>query len=265
MVLSGIQNCEVYLDDVVIYSMTWEDHIRTLEAVLKNFNEASLTLNLAKCEFARAVITYLGKLFGQGQVRPVEAKVSAIECPSPMNKLELRHVVSPLTDLLSSERKFVWNPECESAFQAAKDLLCNAPALSAPNFTLPFQLQVDASAHGAGAVLLQEDSFGIEHPICYFSKFSKCQKHYSTIEKEALALLLALQHFEVYRGSGSGSSIVVYKDHNQLVFLSRMSNSNQQLMRWSLIVQEFNLDMRYKKGTENVVADALSRAHDNRN
>ncbi len=250
--------------------------------MLKRLNEASLTLNLAKCEFARAVVTYLGKLVGQGQVRPVEAKVSAIiEFPSPTNKRELRRflgmagyyrgfcknfasVVSPLTDLLSSERKFVWNPECKSAFQAAKDLLCNAPVLSAPNFTLPFQLQVDASAHGAGAVLLQEDSFGIEHPICYFSKkFSKCQKHYSTIEKEALALLLALQHFEVYLGSGSGSPIVVYTDHNPLVFLSRMSNSNQRLMRWSLIVQEFNLDIRYKKGTENIVADALSRAHDN--
>ncbi len=78
MVLSGIQNCEVYLDDIVIYSMTWEDHIRTLEAVFKCLNEASLTLNLAKCEFARAVITYLGKLVGQGQVRPVEAKVSSV-------------------------------------------------------------------------------------------------------------------------------------------------------------------------------------------
>ncbi len=77
-------------------------------------------------------------------------------------------VVSPLTDLLSSERRFVWNPECESGFQAAKDLLCNAPVLSAPNFTRPFQLQVDASAHGAGAVLLQQDRFVIEHPICYF-------------------------------------------------------------------------------------------------
>ncbi len=145
MVLSGIQNCEVYLDDIVIYSMTWEDHIRTLEALFKRLNEDSLTLNLAKCEFARAVITYLGKLVGQGQVRPVEAKVSAIiEFPSPTNKRELccffgmagyyrgfcknfASVVSPLTDLLSSERKFVWNPECESAFQAAKDLLCNAP------------------------------------------------------------------------------------------------------------------------------------------
>ncbi len=99
----------------------------------------------------------------------------------------------------------------------------------------------------------------------FYKKFSKCQKHYSTIDKEALAVLLALQHFEVYLGSGSGSPIVVYTDHNPLVFLSRMSNSNQRLMRWSLIVQEFNLDIRYKKGTENVVADALSRSHDNGN
>ncbi len=84
-------------------------------------------------------------------------------------------------------------------FNAAKDILCNAPVLSAPNFALPFKLQVDASSVGAGAVLLQEDRDGIDHPVCYYSKkFSKCQQRYSTIEKEALALLLALQHFEVY-------------------------------------------------------------------
>ncbi len=105
-------------------------------------------------------------------------------------------------------------------FKAAKDLLCHAPVLSAPNFDLPFKLQVDASATGAGAVLLQEDSRGIDHPVCYFSKkFSKCQQHYSTIEKEALALLLALQHFEVYLGS-SAVPIDVYTDHNPLIFLS---------------------------------------------
>lgn len=102
-------------------------------------------------------------------------------------------IVSPLTDLLSTSKSFKWSTECDNAFKAAKDLLCHAPVLSAPNFDLPFKLQVDASATGAGAVLLQEDSRGIDHPICYFSKkFSKCQQHYSTIEKEALALLLSL-------------------------------------------------------------------------
>lgn len=83
--------------------------------------------------------------------------------------------------------------------------------------------------------------------------------NYSTIEKEALALLLALQHFEVYIGSSS-IPVQVFTDHNPLVFLSQMQNSNQRLMRWSLLLQDFNLQIKHKKGTENVIADALSRA-----
>lgn len=168
-VLSGLQNTEVYLDDVVVYSNSWEDHLVKLDEVFGRLADASLTLNLAKCEFAKAVVVYLGKCVGQGQVRPVEAKVSAIvEFPTPTNKRELRRflgmagyyrgfcrnfaaIVSPLTDLLSTSRKLVWTSECISAFNAAKDLLCSFPVLSAPNFGSPFKLQVDASATGAGA------------------------------------------------------------------------------------------------------------------
>lgn len=278
LVLSDVQNCEVYLDDVVIYSLTWEDHLCTLGSVMERLAKASLTLNLSKCEFAKAVVTYLGKLVGQGQVKPVQAKIEAIvKFPSPINKCDLRRflgmtgyyrgfcrnfasVVAPLTDLLSTEREFVWNETCETAFCSAKDLLCNAPVLQAPNFAVSFSLQVDASANGAGAVLIQADDAGIEHPVSYFSKkFNRCQRNYSTIEKEALALLLAIQHFEVYLSSGD--HIVVYTDHNPLIFLARMSNTNQRLMRWALFLQEFNLDIRYKKGTENIVADALSRVY----
>ena len=124
----------------------------------------------------------------------------------------------------------------------------------------PFKVEVDASAHGAGAVLLQDDVHGIEHPVCYFSKkFNKHQVNYSTIEKECLALLFALQHFEVYVGSSS-SPVVVYTDHNPLVFLSHMRNNNQRLMRWSLLLQDFNIEVKHIKGCNNVVADALSRA-----
>ena len=94
------------------------------------------------------------------------------------------------------------------------------------------------------------------HPVSYFSrKFTKHQVKYLTIEKETLALLLALQHFEVYLGS-SAKPIQVFTDHNPLVFLSRMQNHNQRLMRWSLIVQGCKLDICHKKGCENVLADA---------
>lgn len=105
-------------------------------------------------------------------------------------------------------------------------------------------LEVDASATGAGAVLLQEGTDGLDHPICCFSKkILKHQWNYSTTEKEALALLLSLQHFEVYIGSTS-IPVVVYTDHNPLVFLSRMKNANQRFMRWSLYVQGFDLKIR---------------------
>lgn len=109
-----------------------------------------------------------------------------------------------------------------------------------------------------GEVQVQEDDRSIAHPVCYFSKkFNKHQLRYSTMEKEALTLLLALQHFEVYVGS-SQLLVLVFTNHNPLVFLARMTNGNQRLMRWSLLLRNFNLEIKYKKGTENVLADALS-------
>lgn len=155
---------------------------------------------------------------------------------------------------------FEWSVECQHAFESAKSLLCSTPVLAAPNFSRPFKLEVDASATGAGAVLLQDDEEGVCHPVCYFSaKFKPHQLNYSTIEKEALALLLALQHFEVYVGS-SASPVTVFTDHNPLVFLNRMYNHNQRLMRWALLAQDYNLMIIHKKGTDNIVADALSRS-----
>lgn len=277
-VLAGVPGCNAYLDDLVIYSTNWPEHMSQLNSVFERLSKANLTLNLAKCDFAKATITYLGKQVGQGQVRPVAAKVSAISnFPVPITRRQLRRflgmagyyrgfcknfssVVSPLTSLLSPSQQFKWSLECQQAFDSVKALLCSAPVLATPNFNHPFKLEVDASAVGAGAVLLQEDADGIDHPICYFSrKFNKHQLNYSTIEKEALALLMALQHFEVYVGSSS-LPVVVYTDHNPLVFLLRMYNQNQRLMRWSLIVQNYNLDIQHKKGTDNIVADTLSRS-----
>ena len=110
--------------------------------------------------------------------------------------------------------------------------LSKAPVLAAPDFNKPFKLAVDASDVGAGAGLLQDDIHGVEHHMCYFEK--KCdvhQKHYSTMEKEALALILALRHFDVYV---SGAPLLVSTDHNPLVSINSMRGSNQRLMQWRL-------------------------------
>ncbi|KAL0153990.1 hypothetical protein M9458_050705, partial [Cirrhinus mrigala] len=181
-VLANVKHCEAYLDDVVCYSDTWNSHLQTLEEVFSRFQAANLTLNLAKCEFCHATVTYLGKEVGHGTVRPLEAKVQAIvEFPVPKSKRDLRRflgmagyyrnfcknfsdVVKPLTDILRKAVSFNWDTKCEIAFESLKTLLCNAPVLAAPDFSRPFKLEVDASGTGAGAVLLQEDDYGIDHP-----------------------------------------------------------------------------------------------------
>lgn len=131
--------------------------------------------------------------------------------------------------------------------------------LAAPNVSLPFKMEVDASDIGAGAVLLQDESDNVSHPVCYFSaKFKRHQLNYSTREKKTLAMLLALQHFEVYVGSSS-LPVLVFTDHNPLVFLKQMYNSNQRLMRWALLAHGYNLLIQQKKGADKLLADALSR------
>ena len=122
-------------------------------------------------------------------------------------------IVDPLTNLLHKKQAFVWSPDCQVAYSKVKAILMNQPVLAAPDFTKNFKLAVEASDIGAGAVLLQEDLHGIDHPICYYSKkFSKSQRNYCTSEKELLALVLALQCFEIYV-TATVSPIVVYTDH----------------------------------------------------
>ncbi len=118
---------------------------------------------------------------------------------------------------------------------------------------------MDASDIAAGAVLLQAGKDNVDHPVCYYSwKFNANQRNYYTIEKECLALILSSKHFEVYV-SASDCLILVYNDHNPLVFLHKLKTKNQRLLRWSLLLQEYDLDIRHIKGRENVIADCLSR------
>ena len=132
-----------------------------------------------------------------------------------------------------------------------------SPVLKSPDYEKPFKLIIDSSDVGTGSVLVQEASDGLDHPVSYFSKkFLKYQKNYSVVEKETLGL----EHFDVYLGS-TPFKIKVYTDHNPLTFLKTMKNKNQRLVRWSLALQEYNLEIQHIPGSENVVADALSRCN----
>lgn len=191
-----------------------------IKELFTRLTEANLTINLAK--FGQASVTYLGKVVGGGQVRPVGSKTEAIcNYPVPKTRRELRRflgmagyyrafcknfatVVSPLTNLLSPKVQFEWSAMCQDAFDHVKALLASAPVMSAPDFDHLCSVAVDASESGAGTVLLQLGLDDVEHPVCYFSKkFNHHQRAYSTVEREALALILAMQQFEIYLGSSS--------------------------------------------------------------
>ena len=169
-------------------------------------------------------------------------------------------IAEPLTNLLSKRMRFKWTSDCQNAFDKLKVILRSEPVLLEPNFNKEFKLVVDANDVGAGGVLLQEDNKCVDHPVCYFSKtFNKHQKNYSTVEKECLSLILALQHFEVYLTSSS-SPIVFFSDHNPLTFIHKMKNKNQRLLRWSLLLQECIVDIKHIIGKDKIIPDALSRA-----
>ena len=186
--LKDLEGVEVYVDDIVIFSDTWEEHLKRLEQVLFRLKEANLTVNLSKSDFVKAKVIYLGHVVGHGVVTPIKAKVkSIIDYPVPENKKSLMRflgmagyyrkfcknfseVTAPLTELLKKNVKYHWSETCQKSFDKVKNLLCLEPVLTAPDFSKPFRLAVDASDVGAGAVLLQCDNEDIEHPICYFFK-----------------------------------------------------------------------------------------------
>lgn len=277
-IIHGLDNTYSYLDDLLIISDTWSEHLKNLEDLFTRLATAGLTINLAKSSFGNATITYLGHVVGKGQTKPKHANVEAIiNFPTPTSRKSLMRflgtagfyrrfcpnfasIAAPLTDLTSPKTTFKWTPVCEAAFHQLKTLLSSNPVLQTPNFSHPFILQIDASSSGVGAVLLQQDQgTKVLHPVAYHSaKLKPHQRSYSTIELEALSLVSALKKFEYYLVPQQ-HAISVYTDHNPLVFLHRMQHTNQRLLRWSLQVQRYHLDIRHIKGVDNIIADTLSR------
>ena len=184
--LRDLPGVEIYVDDIVVYSDTWEEHMFRLDKIFDRLKQANLTVNLSKSDFGKAQVVYLGHVIGHGQVTHIEAKVKNIlEYPIPANKRSLMRflgmagyyrkfcknfseVAVPLTNLLKKNVKYVWSDNCQRSFENLKSLLCSKPVLAAPDFCKPFSIAVDASDLGAGAVLLQNDDDGVEHPVSYY-------------------------------------------------------------------------------------------------
>ena len=268
------ENSNAYIDDVSILGKDWEQHKDELRGTLQRLRERGQTCKLAKCKFGRRKVDFLGHTIGKGLISPQEAKVAALLAKRrPTTKKELQSylsstgyyrrfiqgysgVAAPLTDLTANKKPdhLDWQPQHQQAFYELR--LSTAPVLVAPDHNRRFQLSTDASKIAIGAVLEQEHA-GM---MAYFSrKLLPRESNYPITELEALAIVEAVQHFNVYL---IANSFTVVTDHRALVYLNQMNNGSIRLTRWSHALQLYDCTFVYRKETENHVADYLSRASD---
>lgn len=254
-----------YLDDIIIFSQSWEEHRGHLQEVLKRIKTAGLTIRPDKCALAKAETQYLGYVLGHGVVRPQVGKIQAIKnAERPVTKKQVRSFLGlvgwyrrfvpnfsaravALTNLTKKchPNKVNWTMDCEKAFQDLKDSLCEEPVLQSPDFEKLFTVQTDASEHGLGAVLLQGEQ-GHLKPIAYISrKLLPWETKYSTVEKECLAVKWALDSLRYY--------LLVRKfrletDHRALAWLGQMRDNNARITRWFLAIQPFDFEPQEVSG-----------------
>ena len=277
-----------YVDDVLVASPDLHTHHDHCRRVLQRFAEHGLVINPAKCDFAVPEVSFIGHRINSSGIFPLQSRVLAIqEFPPPTSVTQLRRflgmcnfyrrfiphcatITKPLDDLLRGKNKrdssFSWSSVADSAFTDLKSALCAATLLHFPVHDAPLNIMVDASDHCVGAVLQQFIDQQWQ-PLAFFSKkLSPTQSRYHTFGRELLAVYLAIQHFRHYL---EGRTFHVLTDHKPLTYainLTSTRHSPRELRHLSYIA-EFTTDLRYVKGSDNVVADSLSRTvaslHDN--
>ncbi|RDX86383.1 hypothetical protein CR513_32279, partial [Mucuna pruriens] len=248
-----LQDCmEVFMDDFMVYVDSFETCLNHLSKVLKRCIDTNLVLNFEKCHFVMTKGIVLGHLVSNRGIRVDKSKVDIIT--SFTNPTFVREVRSFL-DMQDVE--FNFDQPCIEAFQELKSRLTFAPILQAPNWDLPFELMCDASNSMLGAVLGQKAGVGQPaHVIAYASRtMDPSQQNYTTTEKELLAIVFALDKFPSYLLS---SKIIVFFDHDALRYLLKKPDAKPRLIRWMLLIQEFDIEIRDKKDAD-FVTDHLSR------
>lgn len=274
--LEGMQCVDNFIDDVIVFTRTFREHVCVMKDFLQRLRAANLTVKPSKCFIGYKSLECLGHIAGNEELRPLPDKVSAISnFARPSTKKQVRSflglvgfyrkfipnfsaVAAPLTDLTKKglSNKVVWGEAQENAFTALKSALMVTPVLKLPNLNETFILQTDASDLGVGAVLLQYED-GVKKPVAYASKkLTKGQVNYSTIEKECLAIVWSVQKFLRYL---YGREFLLETDHQPLVYLTQAKVSNARLMRWALLLQPYRFRIISIKGSDNVGADCLSR------
>ncbi|KAG0420508.1 Transposon Tf2-6 polyprotein [Dictyocoela roeselum] len=265
-ILGDLDYVKVYLDDILIHSMSEHNHHQHLTEVFKRLSENNLSINFDKSKFFCREVTFLGHTISGDGISPNIDRVDPLKKITPKNKKHIQRIVgivnwyrgfipnasskiSFLTDKLSKATPFSWNETDARKLSEIVNDIESKVKLTYPNPELDFTLETDASAQAMGAVLTQEGN-----PIGFYShKFNDSEKNYNTIEKETLAILKALQHFKPLIVN---NKVMIRTDNKNLI---PEKNLTSRIQRWKLLLQEFNYEIKHIEGSNNVVADTLSR------
>ena len=272
----------IYLDDILIYSKSESEHYKLIDIIFKTLRKHKLYIKLSKCEFFKSELEFLGhRITGDGK-NPVLDKVKkAVDFPPPTTLRQVKRfngllnwyrdfipnfseVALPITNLLKGKNqlknnKIKWTEVEQQSFDKLKSLLVSAPTLIPSNHQLDYIIHTDASDYAIGAVLEQNDGSG-NRPISFMSeKLNDHQINYPTHEKELYAIYKAIFNWRCYI---EGGKVIVYTDNKGLQYLQTQSTVNSRQARWLLEIFRHNIEIRYKPGINNHVADALSRRQD---
>ena len=266
----------VYLDDIIVFSRTFEEHLVRLDEVFQRLKNANLKLKPSKCCFAQPQVMFLGHVVSRNGVHTDPSKTARVrEWPVPANATEVRaflglasyyrrfvqdfsSIAAPLTDLTRKRQTFKWTEEHSSAFALLKEKLCSAPVLAYPVFSpsCVFHLKTDACDVGLGAVLTQFHG-DLERVVAYGSrKLNNAERNYSVPEREALAVVWGISHFRPYL---YGQKFCIVTDHQPLTYLKTMKDPKGRFARWLQELSAYDYDIVYKPGLAHRDADALSR------
>lgn len=265
----------VYLDDIIIVSQDFDEHLRILSLVFDRLLAAGLVVSQKKCKFCLPELKYLGYVVDKYGLHPDPGKVEAIlNISVPRNVSEVRRfigtaswyrrfipnfatILAPLTNLTKKSVKWNWSVNCEDSFKKIKECLVTAPILTCPDFTRTFILQTDSSSYGIGAVLSQEFPDG-ERAICFLSRsLTRQERNYSAVQREALAVIYSIEHLRHYL---EGVHFKVITDCHSLLWLLRLKDPQGRLARWVLRLQPYDFELIHRKGKDHIVPDFLSRA-----
>ena len=270
---------EIFMDDFTVYGFSFDHCLNNLEKVLQRCKDKHLALNWEKCHFMVTEGIVLGhKIYATG-LEVDQSKVSIIKTLAPPTTVKgirsfLGHagfyrrfvkdfskVARPLCRLLEKDTKFNFDDSCQAAYEEIKIRLVQAPIMAAPEWDQGFEMMCDASDFAMGAVLGQRKD-KIFRAIYYASRtFNEAQENYSTTEKEMLAIVFACEKFRPYI---LGSHIIFHTDHAAIKYLMSKKEAKPRLIRWVLLLQEFDLEIKDKKGCGNVIADHLSTVERNK-